>query len=98
MMQVLEPCLESVFGTNKNLQAGQLHEAKAIYLSFPTLMTFTEHRLINGGCKLIPPLTTLQLLPDSLDDLLLPLSQETAADLFVIGTQESTPSRFVTPS
>ena len=37
----------------------------------------------------------LQLLPDSLDDLLLPLSQEVAADMFVIGTQESTPSRYV---
>ena len=27
MMQVLEPHLESVFGTKKNLQAGQLHVA-----------------------------------------------------------------------
>ena len=36
-----------------------------------------------------------QDLPDSLDDLLLPLSQDTAADMFVLGTQESTSSRYI---
>ena len=41
-------------------------------------------------CYSPPP----QDLPESLDDLLLPLSQDTAADMFVIGTQESTASRW----
>lgn len=39
------------------------------------------------------PSPSIQDLPDSLDDLLLPLSQDTAADMFVLGTQESTPLR-----
>lgn len=36
---------------------------------------------------------TIQELPSTLDDLLLPLTQDMAADMFVIGTQESTPAR-----
>ena len=39
-----------------------------------------------------------QELPESLDDLLLPLSHEVAADMYVIGTQESSPSRLVVNS
>lgn len=35
----------------------------------------------------------IQDLPSCIDDLLLPLSHDTAADMYVIGTQESTPSR-----
>lgn len=34
-----------------------------------------------------------QELPTNLDDLLLPLNHDTAADMFIIGTQESTPFR-----
>ena len=36
---------------------------------------------------------SVQVLPTCLDDFLLPVSHQTAADLFAIGTQESTPSR-----
>ena len=45
------------------------------------------------ACILMCCVYVLQLLPDCLDDLLLPLSHHTAADMFVIGTQESTPSK-----
>ena len=34
-----------------------------------------------------------QDLPACIDDLLLPLSHDIAADMYIIGTQESTPSR-----
>jgi len=39
------------------------------------------------------PLYYTQELPNSLDELLLPLNYDVAADMYVIGTQESTPSR-----
>ena len=35
----------------------------------------------------------MQELPNSLEDLLLPTDHKVAADMYVIGTQESTPSR-----
>lgn len=49
-----------------------------------------EQRLqLLTGC-----LPKLQDLPPCLDDLLLPTSHEQAADVYVIGTQESTSSRW----
>ena len=43
----------------------------------------------------LPSPPACQELPESLDDLLLPLAHDVAADMYVIGTQESTPSRQV---
>ena len=54
-------------------------------------VTFEQREAVLLMCMCFVP--SFQELPESLNDFLLPLTQSTAADLYVIATQESTANR-----